>query len=160
MKLNLPDALRALIDDAVKAAGAQLYDVEFNGPTLQVFIESESGVTVGLCRSVSEFASARLDQADLIPGRYYLEVSSPGLERRLRGVADFERVQGKYVHVVSSRGAWDGVIKSATADTVTLLAATPDGAEQEILIPLHEIKRANLKVRDEELFARKKSGAA
>jgi len=153
----LSDALRALIDDAVSEAGAQVYDIEFNGTTLQVFVDCKEGVTVDVCRRVSEQVSVRLDQADLIQGRYYLEVSSPGLERKLRGIDDFRCEYGKYAHVVANRGAWDGVIESVSDDSLTLVVTGAAGVESDIVLPVNEIIRANLKVRDEEIFARKKT---
>ena len=154
MKQLLPVPVRALIESAVQEAGVRLFDVEFNGRTLQVFIETDSGVTIGECARVSELVAQRLDQADVMVGRYYLEVSSPGLERNLRGIEDFRRQQGKYVRVVTSHGAIDGTIVSATEAAVELRTIGRNGDSETATVPFADIRRANLKVLDHELFVR------
>jgi ribosome maturation factor RimP len=186
MSQAIPDSLRAVIDAAVQEAGMALFDLEHNGRTLQVFIDSEQGVTIDTCTRVSQLLSAKLDQSDLIPGRYFLEVSSPGLERKLRGPEDFARETGKLAHVVTAGGAIDGVIRRVEGGVVVLAVPAEDetadarrrtptekggrresalvggcneaderGAEREIVVTASDIKRANLRVPDTELFARK-----
>jgi ribosome maturation factor RimP len=66
---------------------------------LRVFLESERGITLDDCQKVSERFSARLDEIDIVPGNYYLEVSSPGLDRPLKKEADFVKFAGRRVHV-------------------------------------------------------------
>jgi ribosome maturation factor RimP len=164
MKHVLPAALRELIRDVAQEAGVEIYDIEHDGRNLRVFIEAapealrseaaelEGGITVDACVRVSGLLSARLDQANLIPGRYILEVSSPGLERKLRGIDDFRRHVGQLIHVVTSQGGLDGTVRSAAQDLVVLAAA--DGSQREIALRLGDIKRANLKIPDQELFSR------
>lgn len=152
----MPESLRALILSTAQAAGVQVYDIEYNGRALRVFIESDQGVTIDVCQQVSELLSARLDQSDLILGRYFLEVSSPGLERKLRGVEDFQRHEGKLARVVTHEGAFDGIIRVVTADRITLATPGPNGTEPEVVLAVTDIKRANLKIRDEELFPDKR----
>ena len=71
------------------------------GWVLQVTVERAgstepgAGVTLDLCAEISRDLSTALDVADAIPGRYHLEVGSPGLERALYGVGDYERFSGK-----------------------------------------------------------------
>ena len=141
-----------LVTAAVAEAGATLYDLELSGHTLRVFIQSDAGVTIDTCTQVSRVLSDRLDQADPLPGRYFLEVSSPGVERKLRGIEDFERETGKYAHVVTSRGGLDGIIRNVDAKTVTLAVAEAAGDVVEMTLPVGEIKRANLRLSDRDLF--------
>lgn len=71
------------------------------GPVLQVTVERPgstepgAGVTLDLCAEISRDLSTALDVAEAIPGRYHLEVGSPGLERALYGVRDYDRFSGK-----------------------------------------------------------------
>jgi ribosome maturation factor RimP len=83
--------------------GLELVEVQFrregHGWVLRVFIDSEQGITVDHCADVSREISAYLDVEDLIDHPYNLEVSSPGLERPLKSVADFERFCDKKARV-------------------------------------------------------------
>lgn len=105
---QLGDALVALIDPICKAHGVELVDVrhqrERGGAVIRVIIDREvpglddgSGVSLDDCTRVSRDASAALDvHDDILPsGAYRLEVSSPGLERPLVKLADFERFAGR-----------------------------------------------------------------
>ena len=125
----MPDALQALAREAAEAVGVRVFDVEFMGSTLQVFIEADQPVTIELCKQVSDQLSLRLDQANLIPSRYRLEVSSPGLERKLRGIEDFRREVGKFAHVVTARAVYDAVIRNVTDSAIVLAVTGSDGAE-------------------------------
>lgn len=81
----------------------ELIDVEFVQEAgnwyLRLFIDRESGVDHALCEQVSELVSDALDIADPISQSYYLEISSPGLERPLRREQDFIRYAGKEIAV-------------------------------------------------------------
>lgn len=83
--------------------GLELVEVQFrregHGWVLRVFIDSEQGITIDHCADVSREISAYLDVEDLIDHQYNLEVSSPGLERPLKSLADFERYMGKKARV-------------------------------------------------------------
>jgi len=112
------EKVRAALDPVVSAIGLELVDVEWTtdrvGWTLRVtierpgFKEASGGATLEDCVAVSRESSAALDVADLIPQHYHLEVSSPGLDRKLRGRADFIRFQGQLVKVKLTRPAPDG----------------------------------------------------
>jgi ribosome maturation factor RimP len=155
MSRVLPDSLHRLVVEVVQEAGLELFDLELNDRVMQVFLQSDKGVTIETCARVSQMLSARLDQIDAFPGRYFLEVSSPGLERKLRGISDFEREVGKRVHVVTSRGGYDGMILRVDGTMITLAVAGSEKEAAEITFSVSDVRRANLKVPDDELFARK-----
>jgi ribosome maturation factor RimP len=67
--------------------------------TLRVFIDKEGGVTLDDCAEVSQVLDPVLDMANFIDGSYYLEVSSPGLERPVRKAVDFQRFAGETVRL-------------------------------------------------------------
>ena len=113
---------------------------------LRVAIDREGGGTLDDCAKVSEALSVVLDVEDPIPHGYRLEVSSPGLDRPLRGPRDFERFVGRKVrivthHAVGGRGQTTFVGKLvAYADQ----AATLEMRGAEVRIAQDEIKRANV----------------
>lgn len=92
-----------LVMPIIEKENFELVDVEFKkeGPHryLRVFIDKEGGITLDDCQKVSEALSDRLDEVDPIEENYFLEVSSPGLDRPLKKDADFERFKGELVEV-------------------------------------------------------------
>jgi ribosome maturation factor RimP len=156
MKRILPEPLRELIMAAAAEAGVQVYDIEYGPHQLQVFIDAPTGVTVDACSRVSEILSRRLDESSLILEQYRLEVSSPGLERKLRGIEDFRRIPGKLVHVVTEHGGLDGTVQEVSDAALVLALADEQGRPQPgrtTRVEWKEIKRARLKVSEQELFA-------
>ena len=92
-------ALEAELAEVAASAGCELLECEFAGGVLRLTLDRPGGVTLDDCQSVSKQASALLDVADFGPGRYVLEVSSPGLDRKLYGAPDYERFKGSQVRV-------------------------------------------------------------
>jgi ribosome maturation factor RimP len=92
-----------LSESLVVAAGMQLVDLEYRreGPRwmLRLFIDKEGGVTVDDCARISRELGDLLDVKDIIPQAYVLEVSSPGLNRRVRKKEDFARFVGQKVQL-------------------------------------------------------------
>ena len=106
------ETLVELVEPVVRARRCSLYDLELlgSGPTqiLRIYIDREGGVDTDTCATVSRLLSRALDEADAIPGRYTLEVSSPGLERVLRRPDHYAAVAGQGVTArvkVRSEGA-------------------------------------------------------
>ena len=97
-KQAVVDEVRAMADRIVDSEGLELVEAEWKGGsrtgTLRVFIDKPAGITHADCERVSHQLSAALDVEDLIPGSYNLEVSSPGLDRKLSKRADYERFAG------------------------------------------------------------------
>ena len=87
-KTNIAQAVRELISETVTNLGYRLWDVEFvkEGADrhLVVTIDSDTGIDVNACETVHRAIDPLLDEADLIDTAYYLDVSSPGIERDLR----------------------------------------------------------------------------
>ena len=97
-------AVWPLAEQAATACAAEVIDVEFvheaGSAFLRVFLDrEESPVDHVLCEAVSDRLGALLDEADLIAESYYLEISSPGIERPLRREKDFERFCGRDIVV-------------------------------------------------------------
>ena len=91
--------LQAQFEDAARQAGCELIHAEFKGGILKLVLDREGGVDLGHCQTVSKQVSALLDVAEFDPGRYTLEVSSPGLNRRFYHPSDYRRFLGQRVRV-------------------------------------------------------------
>lgn len=97
------EALKALLEPTVERLGYELADLEARltgrSGVVRVFIDHADGVTLSDCEKVSHAISALLDVEDPIPGHYDLEVSSPGLNRKLTKIEHFQRFTGETLKV-------------------------------------------------------------
>ncbi|MEO0617198.1 MAG: ribosome maturation factor RimP, partial [Pseudomonadota bacterium] len=104
----LSDEIEALVAPVLEREGYELIDVEFESAggrsTLRLFIDAENGITLDDCERASNAVSGVLDVEDLVPGEYYLEMSSPGLDRPLRRPSHYERYVGALARVVMQKG--------------------------------------------------------
>jgi ribosome maturation factor RimP len=91
--------LFALLQPVVTGADLELVDVEMKSGVLQVTVDREGGVDLEALTDANRAVSTLLDEVDPIPGRYSLEVSSPGIERPLRTPAHFAKAVGSTVSV-------------------------------------------------------------
>ena len=98
---KIEERVEELIKDKIENIGYSLYDVEYakEGPNyyLRIFIDSEKGIDLNDCEKVSNEINEKLDEADYIKEQYFLEVSSPGVERILRKDRHLEQNIGKQV---------------------------------------------------------------
>src|SRR5262245_63812910 len=97
------ERIRRLIEKVVEYQGYELVDAEHKGggkgSVLRIFIDRPSGISHHDCELVSEQVGTVLDVEDLIPSSYTLEVSSPGLDRKLVKESDYSRFAGKLARV-------------------------------------------------------------
>jgi ribosome maturation factor RimP len=97
------EELMTLLEPAVERLGYEIADLEMKtggrDGVIRVFIDKPDGIGLDDCETVSRQISALLDVEDPIPGHYVLEVSSPGLDRRLTKVEHFRRFTGEDVRV-------------------------------------------------------------
>ena len=104
MNAGLIGKISSISAPIIESAGAYLVDVSIRGEkgstVVEIFIDTDSGVTSGQCAEVSREISRVLDTSNTIEGRYRLEVSSPGLDRSLRLPRQFKRHIGRELKVV------------------------------------------------------------
>ena len=141
-----------IAERAVVREGMELWSVECagagKGRVVRIFIDKPGGVSHADCELISEQVGAMLDVEDAVPGRSYsLEVSSPGLERKLRHAGDFRRFQGDMVRVslceaVGGQRRFEGRIASVDEDGVIVIET---GETTSIRFRMDEIEKANLK---------------
>src|SRR5262245_20852631 len=97
------DRIRRLIEEVVESQGEEIVEGELKGAgnnaVLRIFIDRPTGISHRDCELVSEQVGTVLDVEDLIPSSYTLEVSSPGLERKLVKDSDYTRFDGKLARI-------------------------------------------------------------
>ena len=140
--------LRSLIEPVVTGMGFELWGVEYltqgRYSVLKIFIDSENGIDVDDCASVSRQVGSLLDVEEPLRGQYTLEVSSPGMDRRLFTFEHFDLMKGSQVKLKLNK-PFDGK-KRFTG----LLVGTEDKevvlrvGEEETLFPYEMIDRANV----------------
>lgn len=152
------DQVRVIAARVAAARGLEIFDVQYRreagGMMLRVQLDrpgpaatADESVGVDDCAEVSRELSTILDVEDVVPGAYVLEVSSPGLDRPLRDVADFRRFAGRRAKIVMSRSVdgqsfFKGRLDGIHGDAVVIEA--DDGRRHEV--PLALITRAHLEV--------------
>jgi ribosome maturation factor RimP len=97
--MTTTEQIADLVTPILHDRGAELYDVELAGATVRVLVEREGGVALDDLETLSRDISGVLDDADPMPDRYFLEVSSPGLERPLRHPRHFQSAIGSKVKI-------------------------------------------------------------
>lgn len=111
------EAAWATIEPWLAAEGLELDDLELSGRVLRVLIDCEGGVGIDRLAEVSDGISRILDDTIDIEGSYQLEVSSPGLERKLRRPGHFHKSVGRNVHI-KARTAGDTVTVKGLLENV------------------------------------------
>jgi ribosome maturation factor RimP len=107
-------AIKELLEPTLNHMGFELYSLEQSGQsgrTLRISIDHAEAITIDDCERVSKVAGPLLDHSNLIEGRYDLEVSSPGAERPLRDMKDYERFNGQRVNLRYRAGETETVIE-------------------------------------------------
>ena len=105
--MSVSDRVRDVVEAPLATSGLELVDVEHTGKLLRVTVDRPGGVDLDTISDASRLVSEALDRTDVVPGRYVLEVSSPGVERPLRTPEHFRRFVGTTV-AVRTRPTADG----------------------------------------------------
>lgn len=148
--IMISDELKKKIEEVVESKGFELFSIEWKGSerkgVLIVKIDSTAGITVSDCEEVSKALSIFLDMEDPFPFPYNLEVSSPGIDRPLRNIKDFERFKGKSIIIFSEEETFKGIIIDVVENIIYLKIKNQIKA-----INFDKIKKANLLAPWEEL---------
>lgn len=139
VKERIETVVERLGDKVAADLGYELVEVEYRkeGPdwVLRCTIDKESGIGIEDCQRFSESLDRVLDEADPIPGKYLLEVSSPGIERPLKKAADFSRFAGRMVEVKLVKA-----INNQKIYRGELLGISGEGSEQKVGLKLNDSK--------------------
>jgi ribosome maturation factor RimP len=142
------DELAKLLEPTVERLGYELADLEVRlggkGGLVRVFIDKSEGIDLDDCEKVSLAVSALLDVEDPVPGNYSLEVSSPGLDRKLTKVEHFQRFEGETVKVqmrfpIAGRRRFRGTLVASNDENIVVEV---DGESHSL--PLKTIDTARL----------------
>ncbi len=134
------EEMMRLLEPAVERLGYELSDLEIKlggrQGVIRLFIDKAGGVGLEDCETVSRQISALLDVEDPAPGRYVLEVSSPGLDRKLTKVEHFQRFMGEDIRVkllfaVEGRRIFHGALRAADEENIEVEV---DGESHRLLI--------------------------
>jgi ribosome maturation factor RimP len=152
------EQIRAIAERVAAARGLEIWDIqsrrETGGHVVRVFIDRpgpsgtpEDSVSIEDCEQVNREIGTILDVEDPLPFAYTLEVSSPGLDRPLRGPDDYRRFAGRLAKIVvkeavDNQKAFEGRLNGVDGDVVLLEA--PNGRQHRL--PLHLITRGRLEV--------------
>ena len=137
-----------LLEPTIERLGYELIDLEANlggkGGLVRLYIDKPEGIDLDDCEKVSLAVSALLDVEDPIPGNYNLEVSSPGLDRKLTKVEHFQRFAGETVKVqmrfpIEGRRRFRGTLVSSNDENIVVEV---DGESHSL--PLKTIDTARL----------------
>jgi ribosome maturation factor RimP len=151
MKDEVVAKVTAVAERVGASEGIEIVEVQLLGGggsrVLRIFIDKPGGVTHGDCERVSRDVGTILDVEDVVPGgRYTMEVSSPGLERKLAKPADFQRFLGQKARIVlkspvENQRRWEGVLAGFADGVITL----EPGSGKVLRIGLDQVEKANLK---------------
>ena len=148
--------MREKIKPVVEGENSELVDLEFSGggsaSVLRVYVDRSAGITLDQCADLSRKIGDLLDMEDLIPGRYRLEVSSPGLDRPLVSGADFRRKIGEKVRVflnesLDGKTELVGEIRDLKEENVILRLESTEPARkanEEKAVPLKMVAKARI----------------
>src|SRR5262249_8447592 len=141
--MTVVERVRAAVSPLLSDLGLEIYDVEHAGGTLRVTVDREGGIDLDTIALATRIVSRELDHSDPIPGRYTLEVTSPGLERTLRTPAHFAGAVGTVI-TVRTRPEADGERRAkgelVAADDGGITVRQENGAER--FVPYDDIERA------------------
>lgn len=160
-KAGIEKRLCELAEGLVSRLGFELVQVETAGTaknlTVRLFIDKPGGISIEECAEVSRQFDVKMDEADLIPTAYILEVSSPGLDRPLNSLKDFEKFVGSGAKIrthqpLDGQRNFKGEIVGIEGDDVVL----DDKTAGKVRIPHSQVAKANLEVDLEAELRRRK----
>jgi len=155
--VKLTNLLKPLVEDL----GYEFVGLEHGSnpknPVLVVYIDAKDGIAVEDCERVSREVAALLDVEDSIPGHYNLEVSSPGLDRPLFTLEQFEQFAGEIARITlyapqEGRRKFKGEILGAEGDQVKLALD-----DSEVLLEMGNIAKARLVPDYDTLFSKREA---
>lgn len=127
---RIEESIELLVKEKIEQLGYELYDVLFlkEGPNkiLRIVIDSENGISLDDCEKVNNEVKDLIDEADFIKEQYFLEISSPGIERILRKDWQLKKFKGELVEVKlfkkdkNGNKSYLGTLGDITSDTLII----------------------------------------
>jgi len=151
-KNSIETSVYKILQEIIKLTVYEITDVEYvkEGPFkyLKVYINKPEGITVDDCTEISHALSKKLDELDLISEQYFLEVSSPGLERPFKTESDYikninEKVEVKLYKPLDGKKVITGTLLEKKENNIVL-----DSENQIVTIELKDISKINRTIED------------
>ncbi|MGD9569716.1 MAG: ribosome maturation factor RimP [Sedimentibacter sp.] len=151
-KKSIEETVQAMVEDVIKETDMELVDIEYvkEGPFkyLRVYLDKPEGITVDDTADVSRALNKKLDEKDLIKEQYFLEVSSPGIERPFKTEADYqknigENVEAKFFKPVDGKKSIRGILHKKNKDSVEI-----ESIEGTVTIEIKDISKINKVLED------------
>lgn len=126
---NIEEKVEKLLQAKINELGYELYDVEYakegKNYFLRIFIDKEDGIDLNDCEKVNDGIMELLDEADYIKEQYFLEVSSPGIERIIRKEKHFDSAMGEAIEVklfkpINKEKDLEGILTGYDEETITM----------------------------------------
>jgi ribosome maturation factor RimP len=149
MRPLISNRIEEIAQRVAGSEGIEVVEVEVKGGGqnrfVRISIDKPTGVSHADCELISHQVGTIMDVEDVVPGHYTLEVSSPGVERKLLKPADYERFHGKKAKVtlrlpVDNQRHWEGTLAGYTDGVISL-----DSNGRQIRFPFEQVEKANLK---------------
>lgn len=151
-KKSIEESVQKLVEDVIKDTEIELVDIEYvkEGPFkyLKVYLDKPEGITVDDTADVSRALNKKLDEVDLIKEQYFLEVSSPGIERPFKTDADYqknigEKVEAKFYKPIDGKKAVEGILIEKNENNVII-----NVNDENLTIELKDISKINKLLED------------
>jgi ribosome maturation factor RimP len=151
MQSAVASKIEEIAQRVAQSEGMEIVEVEVKGGGahrfVRISIDKPEGVTHGDCELISQHVGTILDVEEVVPGgNYTLEVSSPGVERKLVKLQDYERFQGKKAKIVlkepiDQKRTFEGALAGVAGNEIALEVAPG----QTVHVPFEQVQKANLK---------------
>jgi ribosome maturation factor RimP len=142
--------IRELVEEVAQAHGAFLVDLFLRGGAqgrvLEVYVDTDPGITADGCAAISRGLSPRLDHENLIQGRYNLEVSSPGLDRPLKLLRQYRKNIGRNLKV---RYHSEEEVRTMVGRLVEVQAGSIElekEGKESVIIPLDRVQESKVEI--------------
>lgn len=151
-KKSIEESVRKMVIDVIKNTDLEILDIEYvkEGPFkyLKVYLDKPDGITVDDTADVSRVLNKKLDEKDLIKEQYFLEVSSPGIERPFKTDVDYqknigEKVEAKFFKPVDGKKSVSGILMKKNEDIVVI-----QNNEGNMTINIKDISKINKVLED------------
>ena len=153
MLTKLEEKVEELLKGMIESLGYELYDVEYvkegKNYFLRIYIDKPEGIDLNDCEKVNDAISDRLDEANYIKEPYFLEVSSPGVERVLRKDKHLEQNRGEEIEIKlfkkdeNGKKEYQGILKNFDEDKI-ILEQIKQGKEEPNQVQNVEIERKDI----------------
>ena len=144
---KLEEKVEELVTPKINSIGYRVYEVmsvkEGKDNYLRIFIDNDEGISLNDCEKVNDAITDMLDEANYIKDQYFLEISSPGVERNIRKNEHLQESLGMEITVklfkpIEKKKEYNGILKSFSEEVVTLIVEN-----EEVSIPRNIISSMN-----------------